>query len=234
MTLKGIPVQQLSGVLPITGIGCPCLSGNPNSIGIVPAAVAAIKVLSVATGLPFTDKIMEKVSGLFDQIGAKFFPPGENGQDLPGGWIEYWKYMKGSPLYNLTPSTTPVSVGYWRTQWYPGVYNAAKSVGLNPPPPPSKDDKEGIQKAVAFNAAWNDLFVKYYHQIKDYSDWNQVWSKMVSLNNSEYNNQNGGNGGNQNGSGTGVQMAGWGWLAGGLLVLVGIGTFLKPKIEKSI
>jgi len=174
-------------------------------------------------------------------IKAKLGGVGEQGLTLPGGWIEYWKYQVGQPLYNTTPTTSPVSIGYWRGNWYPNIYNDAKAAGLNPPPVPAKGNTKQIEDATIFQASLNELYIKYYDQVKDMTNgWPAVFSKLSALAKADPSNTSpivgggtgtgiGGNVGGNIGTPSATSSNTMLYIGAGLLAIGGIYYFMKGK-----
>ena len=150
-------------------------SGNTNALD------AGISLALATFGIPIPPGLVHKLGDFAgDLVGS--MGVGENGRNLPGGWIEYWKYFKNQPKYKQPIENTPVSVGYWRTTWYPRVADEMRQGGFNPPPNPAKGDEAAIQDATIFLAAMNELFIKYASQVQDMTNgFPAVWAKIKEL-----------------------------------------------------
>lgn len=151
-------------------------SGDPNAIDY------GVSGWLSSYGIPVSPSTVHKIGDFVGKLKDKIGKGGEQAQALDGGWIEYWKYMVGGPMYGQTPKSTPVSLGYWRGNAYPIIYKDAKEAGLNPPAVPAKDNAIQIAEAQTFNLALNELFIKYYDQVKDMTNgWPNVYRKLAAL-----------------------------------------------------
>ncbi len=145
------------------------------------AADMAISAGLTAAGLPIPPQAIHALGDFYGNIKDKIFSSaGENGQDLTGGWVEFYKYQKGGANYGQMPQTSPVSIGYWRTQFYPAIFQGTTAAGLNPPPVPSRGNKEEIAAAQAFCIVIYELYKKYYSELKDFEGV-AFYNKMKEL-----------------------------------------------------
>jgi hypothetical protein len=93
---------------------------------------------------------------------------GENSVNIPGGVVEDWRYAPGNPLFGKTPQRTPMSISYFRGNWYPQIKNDyQKATGLQAPPIPGQGNLEQLYQAAEFIWKLDQALIDNYSTIKN-------------------------------------------------------------------
>lgn len=105
---------------------------------------------------------------------------GENSVNIPGGVVEDWRYAPGQALFGKTPQRTPMSISYFRGNWYPQIKkDFEKATGLNAPTTPGAGNLEQLYTAAEWLWKLDQAFIDNYDQIKN--NWSRKFAIIAPL-----------------------------------------------------
>lgn len=221
--LRGIPVQQLSGVVILGGSGaCPCVS-----LGNAAAADPTMALTKAAAekGTGDIEKNFSKDSPFWNILKSWSGGPAENTTPFPPGYIPFWKYFPAQPNYGKPVSTEPTNIAFarsWekatRPEWSPSGIPDISTANALFIQYGSQVISEAKYASGSFDSFWKEVYKKY-----------QADLKLVNPNNGGGSpNSDGSFPGDLNDKG-GLSMASTGLFAGLVLILIAIGSRLKSK-----
>lgn len=105
---------------------------------------------------------------------------GENSVNIPGGVVEDWRYAPGQALFGKTPQRTPMSISYFRGNWYPQIKkDFEKATGLNAPSTPGAGNLEQLYAAAQWLWKLDQAFIDNYQTIKN--NWTNKFAIIAPL-----------------------------------------------------